>query len=182
MWHKLLIGLFLTFSVVIVRGASDPGGARYSCPAVEFGIRCASGSGQSVAGPDRRDADPDCRTACDAAGKSGRTGDLRRSDSLARKRNALAQGLRTQVAARINAIEQAWLTEHPDYVPAAETEKSLITQTPESQQSRNLVFNGYFRENLPARDYEALLRAQRMEAEVAGCAGACWRTTGSRLF
>ena len=82
-----------------------------------------------------------------------------------------AQGLRTQVAARINAIEQAWLTEHPDYVPAAETEKSLITQTPESQQSRNLVFNGYFRENLPARDYEALLRAQRMEAEVAGCAG-----------
>ncbi len=44
-----------------------------------------------------------------------------------------AQGLRTQVAARINAIEQAWLTEHPDYVPAAETEKSLITQTPESK-------------------------------------------------
>lgn len=33
------------------------------------------------------------------------------------------------------------------------------------------MFNGYFRENLPARDYEALLRAQRMEAEVAGCAG-----------
>ena len=26
MWHKLLIGLFLTFSVVIVRGASDPAG------------------------------------------------------------------------------------------------------------------------------------------------------------
>lgn len=27
MWHKLLIGLFLTFSVVIVRGASDPAGS-----------------------------------------------------------------------------------------------------------------------------------------------------------
>ena len=182
MWHKLLIGFIFDLLGRYRARSFRPGGARYSCPAVEFGIRCASGTGQSVAGPDRRDADPDCRTACDAAGKSGRTGDLRRSDSLARKRNALCPGTPYAGRGRINAIEQAWLTEHPDYVPAAETEKSLITQIPESQQSRNLVFNGYFRENLPARDYEALLRAQRMEAEVAGCAGRCWRITGSRLF
>ncbi len=82
---------------------------------------------------------------------------------------------------RINAIEQAWLTEHPDYVPAAETEKSLITQTPESQQSRNLVFNGYFRENLPAR-LRGSARAQRMEAEVAGCRAPAGELPGSRLF
>ncbi|WP_278758477.1 SPOR domain-containing protein [Alistipes putredinis] len=171
MWHKLLIGLFLTFSVVIVRGASDPAGP---------GIPALQSNSEYVA---LRDQDSRLQVRIDEMQTriAGLRAMLRENPAAQETYGAQilslesemlsAQGLRTQVAARINAIEQAWLTEHPDYVPAAETEKSLITQTPESQQSRNLVFNGYFRENLPARDYEALLRAQRMEAEVAGCAG-----------
>ena len=167
MWRKLLIGLFLTFSVVIVRGASDPAGP---------GIPALQSNSEYVA---LRDQDSRLQVRIDEMQTriAGLRAMLRENPAaqetygaqiLALESEMLsAQGLRTQVAARINAIEQAWLTEHPDYVPAAETEKSLITQTPESQQSRNLVFNGYFRENLPARDYEALLRAQRMEAEAA---------------
>lgn len=50
-----------------------------------------------------------------------------------------AQGLRTQVAARINAIEQAWLTEHPDYVPAAERKISYHADSRIAAESESRV-------------------------------------------
>lgn len=81
-----------------------------------------------------------------------------------------ARSLLSKIVARINAIEQTWLADHPDYTsPILDHEQSFIKQTPELPQSRNLVYNTYFRENLPPDDYKALLRAQQQESLVAGC-------------
>ncbi len=69
---------------------------------------------------------------------------------------------------RINTIEQEWLLtnlETMSQTPASATNNRPYT-IPDSLKVRNLIDNLYFREQLPAPDYKALQRAQRMERQV----------------
>lgn len=73
---------------------------------------------------------------------------------------------------RINTIEQEWVLANLDAAaPAAEPAAPALPAIPESQKVRNLVDNGYFRDELPAADYAALLEAQRLEPQAWEYAG-----------
>lgn len=182
MWRKLLFVLLLVCSISAIRAASDEAGP---------GIPALQGNPEYVS---LRDQDTQLQVRVEEMQKQIAVlrAILRENPAeqqtyggqiLALESEMLsAQGLRTRVAARINAIEQAWLADHPDYVPAAsEGQKCLVAQTPESQQRRNLVYNSYFHENLPARDYQALLNAQRMESEAIGCVARLWENYRQQL-
>ena len=73
---------------------------------------------------------------------------------------------------RINALEQEWVlaqlegaaasgesVSHPEPLPASAPAFS-------GPKRRNLVYNGYFRENLPEPDYLALLKSQECESQA----------------
>lgn len=81
---------------------------------------------------------------------------------------------------RINTIEQQWVMENLDgavrqsAAPAAER-----PEIPDSLKVRNLVHNPYFREQLPAADYEALRRAQRMELQAVDYVNRYWANYGT---
>jgi len=65
---------------------------------------------------------------------------------------------------RINTIEQEWVLSNLHVAtppPVSATEAAFAV--PDSLKRRYLVDNLFFRENLPTPDYEALLRAQRLE-------------------
>ncbi len=70
---------------------------------------------------------------------------------------------------KINTIEQEWVLANLNGAaqqpaePAAESPAGAI---PDSLKVRNLVFNPYFREQLPEADYAALRRAQGMELDA----------------
>ncbi|MEG2240304.1 MAG: SPOR domain-containing protein [Alistipes sp.] len=67
---------------------------------------------------------------------------------------------------KINTIEQNWVLKNLDAPqrPLSETvTEGEISNIPDSLKVRNLVYNSYFKENLSAKDYEALLRAQKQE-------------------
>jgi len=70
---------------------------------------------------------------------------------------------------KINAIEQEWVLANLNGAaqqpaePAAESPAGAI---PDSLKVRNLVFNPYFREQLPEADYAALRRAQGLELDA----------------
>lgn len=84
---------------------------------------------------------------------------LRLEQELFTIRNA-----RGKLIDRINTIEQEWVLSNldvatPDPMPQTET----LAPLPDSLCRRYLVDNLFFRDNLPAPDYRALLRAQRLE-------------------
>ena len=70
---------------------------------------------------------------------------------------------------KINTIEQEWVLANLNGAaqqpaePAAESPAGAI---PDSLKVRNLVFNPYFREQLPEADYAALRRAQGLELDA----------------
>lgn len=66
---------------------------------------------------------------------------------------------------RINTIEQEWVLANlnaPSQTPA-HPEQSPSSKIPDSLKVRNLIYNPYFKEQLPEVDYTALRRAQEME-------------------
>jgi len=73
---------------------------------------------------------------------------------------------------RINTIEQEWVLANLGGAAASSPglQNAALPRIPESEQVRNLVDNAYFRTELPAADYAALLRSQRMEPQIAACA------------
>lgn len=75
---------------------------------------------------------------------------------------------------RINALEQEWVLAQleqadslGDTAPQTNNGQRVIAEGPKV---RNLVYNRYFRENLPEPDYAALMEAQRMESQVEALA------------
>lgn len=77
---------------------------------------------------------------------------------------------------RINALEQEWVLAQlegadtlGDSVPYPELGTHAIASS-DGPKSRNLVYNGCFRENLPKADYLALLKSQELESQAADCA------------
>ena len=67
---------------------------------------------------------------------------------------------------RINTIEQEWVLANLNGAaqqPAGPVAADPAATVPDSLKVRNLVDNLYFREHLPAGDYEALRNAQRLE-------------------
>ena len=67
---------------------------------------------------------------------------------------------------RINTIEQEWVLANLNGAaqqPAGPAAADPAEAVPDSLKVRNLVDNLYFREHLPAGDYEALRNAQRLE-------------------
>lgn len=71
---------------------------------------------------------------------------------------------------RINTIEQDWVLANLDRaVSAPEPAPEERPGIPQAQQMRDLVANACFRRELPAEDYAALLRAQRLEPVAADC-------------
>ena len=67
---------------------------------------------------------------------------------------------------RINTIEQEWVLANLNGAaqqPAGPAAADPAATVPDSLKVRNLVDNLYFREHLPAGDYEALRNAQRLE-------------------
>ena len=129
MWHKLLIGLFLTFSVVIVRGASDPAGP---------GIPALQSNSEYVA---LRDQDSRLQVRIDEM--QTRIAGLRAmlwenpaaqetygAQILSLESEMLsAQGLRTQVAARTSRLcsggRNGKISYHADSRIAAESESRV---------------------------------------------------------
>lgn len=69
---------------------------------------------------------------------------------------------------RINTIEQEWVLANLDAGVSAQDagDPGMLSALPDSLKVRSLVDNLYFREHLPAADYEALRRAQRWERTV----------------
>ena len=70
---------------------------------------------------------------------------------------------------RINTIEQEWVLANLNGAaqqPAEPVAESPAGAIPDSLKVRNLVFNPYFREQLPEADYAALRRAQGMELDA----------------
>ena len=70
---------------------------------------------------------------------------------------------------RINSIEQEWVLANLDgavRTPYSGRENP-VTAIPDSLKVRNLVDNLYFREHLAQADYEALCKAQHLEAQAA---------------
>lgn len=69
---------------------------------------------------------------------------------------------------RINVIEQEWVLANLDRggVRTGEDAAEAVVTVPDSLKVRNLVDNPCFRAELPAEDYAALQRAQRMEMQA----------------
>lgn len=67
---------------------------------------------------------------------------------------------------RINAIEQEWVLANLNSASASEPSSAAEVSIPDSLKVRNLVFNPYFREQLPEADYAALRRAQGLELDA----------------
>lgn len=73
---------------------------------------------------------------------------------------------------RINALEQEWVLaqleggDSSTETEAAETGADAVLPAV-GPKLRNLVYNGYFRENLPEAEYAVLLRAQNLELRAA---------------
>lgn len=70
---------------------------------------------------------------------------------------------------KINTIEQEWVLANLNGAaqqPAEPVAESPAGAIPDSLKVRNLVFNPYFREQLPEADYAALRRAQGMELDA----------------
>lgn len=71
---------------------------------------------------------------------------------------------RGRVVGHINAIEQDWVMANLSATPAAPSEPTPSAPTiPDSLKVRNLIYNPYFRQNLPTADYAALREAQQRE-------------------
>ncbi len=73
---------------------------------------------------------------------------------------------------RINTIEQEWVLANLNGAaqqPAGPAAADPAAAVPDSLKVRNLVDNLYFREHLPAGDYEALRNAQRLEMRAVDC-------------
>ncbi len=64
---------------------------------------------------------------------------------------------------RINTIEQEWVLANLNESVKTSDPETPAVGIPDSLKVRNLVYNRYFRDNLPEADYVALRRAQRME-------------------
>ena len=79
---------------------------------------------------------------------------------------------KNRVVDRINALEQEWVLaqlEGSDTLVEAVWQEATTTEAHvvfEGPKSRNLVYNSYFRENLPEADYAALIEAQRLEGQA----------------
>lgn len=70
---------------------------------------------------------------------------------------------------RINTIEQEWVLSNLDVAPFAPVSQTgFVPTVPDSLRRRYLVDNLFFRENLPMPDYQALLKAQRLERVAEG--------------
>ena len=69
---------------------------------------------------------------------------------------------------RIAAIEQEWVVSNLDapHGVAAASGGVSVPELPEAEKVRNLVYNGYFEEQLSAADYAALKEAQRLEMQA----------------
>lgn len=68
---------------------------------------------------------------------------------------------------RINTIEQEWVLSNLNGSTAPRQEApAAVAAVPDSLKRRNLVYNGCFRDALPAEDYAALLASQRRELEA----------------
>lgn len=96
------------------------------------------------------------------------------SEEILRLENRIfeVRSAKSRLVDRINALEQEWVLAQLEQVDSlgdmgvtvdADTK---IVVLPEGPKARNLVYNAYFRENLPEPDYAALMKAQRMEAQV----------------
>ncbi len=78
------------------------------------------------------------------------------------------------VSAKIDAIEQDWQIENisdtsvhmDDFTDNSADDLSLVGTTGDETANANLVYSGFFRNNLPAGDYSSLLAAQGLEAEI----------------
>ncbi len=87
---------------------------------------------------------------------------------------------KSRVVDRINALEQEWVLAQLEgsdtsmeaaWLEGSTTEMRVVFKGPKS---RNLVYNGYFRENLPEADYAALIEAQRLEMRAKEFAVRYW--------
>lgn len=70
---------------------------------------------------------------------------------------------------RINTIEQEWVLANLNDAasqPAEPVAERPAAAVPDSLKVRNLIFNPYFREQLPEADYAALRRAQGLEMDA----------------
>lgn len=101
--------------------------------------------------------DPADRQACSDA-------ILRLEEDIFSIRNA-----RGRLIDRINTIEQEWVLSNLDVATTAPVSQAgSVPTVPDSLRRRYLIDNLFFRENLPAPDYEALVRAQRLERVADG--------------
>lgn len=80
---------------------------------------------------------------------------------------------RGRLTDRINTVEQEWVLANLDLDEPAAAQPAAGALRPGSPQTANLVYNAYFREQLPQDDYRALLDAQRSERSAFGLADAC---------
>ncbi len=134
------------------------------------GVHVASGTGCAVADP--RGLDRQCRgTRPATVARRPReqaalfAGEILQLESrIFEVRNA-----KGRLIDKINTIEQEWVLANLNGAaqqpaePAAESPAGAI---PDSLKVRNLVFNPYFREQLPEADYAALRRAQGLELDA----------------
>lgn len=82
---------------------------------------------------------------------------------------------RGRLTDRINTVEQDWVLANLDLnrpAPQAAAESAAGAPLPDSMQRADLVHNLYFRDQLPAADYRALLDAQRRERTASDLAAA----------
>lgn len=68
-----------------------------------------------------------------------------------------------QLIDRINTIEQEWVLANLDSGAASTSLHGTLPEIPDSLKVRNLVYNPWFAEQLPAADYAALRRSQELE-------------------
>ena len=68
-----------------------------------------------------------------------------------------------QLIDRINTIEQEWVLANLDSGAASTSLHRPLPEIPDSLKVRNLVYNPWFAEQLPAADYAALRRSQELE-------------------
>ena len=75
------------------------------------------------------------------------------------------RGAQGRIINKINTIEQDWVMQniHNPQSILQPTSPTLDTQTPDSLKVSNLIYNAYFRENLPTEDYKLLVESQEME-------------------
>ena len=127
------------------------------------GVHVASGTGCAVADP--RGLDRQCRGTRPAtvARRPREQAALFAGDPAARKpdiRSAQCQGAPDRQDQHHRAGVGARQPERAAQQPAEPAAESPAGAIPDSLKVRNLVFNPYFREQLPEADYAALRRAQ----------------------